>query len=161
MKLSQFKYGLSKKDIAILRTYTCRWIYFLPYFGSIFLLVEYFNLMSEISIIGRRFLRSKRYFNFISPSLLIIGGFIIQWLCFWLNVAILIYLLMNGTIMLSLGIWFVIFLLASLIITFVLMFIPVFFRTQVEYAIAASEITLGKRGVLPDLVVGMENTTIV
>jgi hypothetical protein len=68
---------------------------------------------------------------------------------------------MNGTIMLSLGIWFVIFLLASLIITFVLMFIPVFFRTQVEYAIAASEITLGKRGVLPDLVVGMENTTIV
>jgi hypothetical protein len=41
------------------------------------------------------------------------------------------------------------------------MFIPIFFRTQVEYAIAASEIMIGKRGTLPDLIVGMENTSIV
>lgn len=161
MKLDQFKYGLSKQDINILRTFTCRWIYFLPYFGSVFLLIEYFNLMGNVSIIGRRFLRSKRYLNFISPSLLVIGGFVIQWLCFWLNVSLLIYLLMNGLIVFDVGIWFIVALLASLIITFILMFIPIFFRTQVEYAIAASEIMIGKRGTLPDLIVGMENTSIV
>jgi hypothetical protein len=52
------------------------------------------------------------------------------------------------------------FLLLCILVIILLEFTPIFFRTQIEYAIAAVEITLSKVGQIPDLIVGIENADI-
>jgi hypothetical protein len=71
-----------------------------------------------------------------------------------------LYLVIGGEPVVMAQLYLLVIIGIGLVVFIVFLFVPILFRTQVEYGIAAIEMTLDKVAVLPDLIVGAEQTSI-
>ncbi|MDR3330398.1 MAG: hypothetical protein LBS76_03915 [Mycoplasmataceae bacterium] len=160
MRISQFPQRISLNDANVLKAFVCKWTFFIPFIGHIFLLIQYTGMMGKISVLSRRFMRSKRYFGLASPIILIWLSIVIDWVFFWLLLGTTLYLVIGGEPVVMAQLYLLVIIGIGLVVFIVFLFVPILFRTQVEYGIAAIEMTLDKVAVLPDLIVGAEQTSI-